>query len=252
MSKLKKFEDFFDRASNLIKTVDVLIDYDDKHGNISPYLNHIFCPECYIAVLSFVHGKTPHLRSIPSSPHSNTCSYNYPYARKTTILKYLEKITSEQVKNRLNSMMRQLMPSKNDIAELQSNLTIENNSFLFDEEENAQSKQVIKKTIRKQRLSGWIDSDISGKLYLFYGDVKILSEEKQSKTGNTYFRWVIKTKNKDGEWKYRTSLYRGSINESFDKDSVYKIVFIGTANFDNGYLDIKLENRNAVLYKKVE
>mgnify|MGYP000115062541 FL=1 len=149
-------------------------------------------------------------------------------------------------------MMRQLMPSKNDIAELQSNLTIENNSFLFDEEENAQSKQVIKKTIRKQRLSGWIDSDISGKLYLFYGDVKILSEEKQSKTGNTYFRWVIKTKNKDGEWKYRTSLYRGSINECFDKDSVYKIVLIGTANFDNGYLNIKLENRNAVLYKKAE
>ncbi len=82
--------------------------------------------------------------------------------------------------------------------------------------------------------------------------VKRLSEEKQSKTGNTYFRWVIKTKNKDGVWKYRTSLYRGSINECFDKDSVYKIVLIGTANFDNGYLNIKLENRNAVLYKKVE
>ena len=197
MSKPKKFEDFFDRTSNSIKKVDVLIAYDDKNGNINPYLNHIFCPECYIAALSFVHGKTPHLRSIPSSLHSNSCSYNYSYARKTTILKYLEKLTSEQVKNRLNSMMRQLMPSKNDIAELQSNLTIENNSFLFDEEENTQSKKVIKKTIRKQRLSGWIDSDISGKLYLFYGDVQISSEEKQSKTGNTYFRWVIKTKNKD-------------------------------------------------------
>ena len=252
MSKPKKFEDFFDRTSNSIKKVDVLIAYDDKNGNINPYLNHIFCPECYIAALSFVHGKTPHLRSIPSSLHSNSCSYNYSYARKTTILKYLEKLTSEQVKNRLNSMMRQLMPSKNDIAQLQSNLTIENNSFLFDEEENTQSKKVIKKTIRKQRLSGWIDSDISGKLYLFYGDVQISSEEKQSKTGNTYFRWVIKTKNKDGVWKYRTSLYRGSINECFDKDSVYKIVLIGTANFDNGYLNIKLENRNAVLYKKVE
>ena len=46
MSKQKKFEDFFDRTSNSIKKVDVLIAYDDKNGNINPYLNHIFCPEC--------------------------------------------------------------------------------------------------------------------------------------------------------------------------------------------------------------
>ena len=30
MSKPKKFEDFFDRTSNSIKKVDVLIAYDDK------------------------------------------------------------------------------------------------------------------------------------------------------------------------------------------------------------------------------
>ena len=75
---------------------------------------------------------------------------------------------------------------------------------------------------------------------------------KEISKNNKNDKTNIKTKNKDGEWKYRTSLYRGSINECFDKDSVYKIVLIGTANFDNGYLNIKLENRNAVLYKKAE
>lgn len=251
MSRTKKFEDFFYKTSGSIEKVDTLIAYDEQNGNIDPYINQTFCPECYSANLSFVHGKTPHLRSIPSSAHLSGCSYNYLYAKTNTILEYLEMLTPEQVAGRLDSMMRQLMPTRREILKLKSTLTTENNPLLFNEEENRESRKIIKKAIRRQRLSGWIDQSIAGKLHIFYGDVKISSEERQSKTGNTYFRWIIKTENKYGEWKYRTSLYRGSINECFDENAVYKIVFIGTANFDNGYLNINLENRNAILYKEL-
>lgn len=252
MSKTKKFEDFFYKENGSIEKVDMLIDYDERNGNIDPYVNQIFCPECYNAALSFVHGKTPHLRSIPSSTHLDSCSYNYSYAKTNTISDYLDELTPEQVAGRLNSMMRQLMPNHREIIELKTNLAIENNSLLFDEEENKEGRKIVKKTIRRQRLSGWIDQSIAGKLHIFYGDVKISSKTCKSKAGNTYFKWVIKTQNKNGEWKYRTSLYRGSIDEYFDENAVYKMVFIGVANFNGRFLNIELENMNAVLYKKIE
>lgn len=252
MTRVKKFEDFFYKKSGSIEKVDTLIAYDKQNGNINPYINQIFCPECYSANLSLVRSKTPHLRSIESSAHLSGCSYNYHYVRTNTILEYLDNLTPKQVAGRLDSMMRQLMPDDDEILRLKSTLNSENNSLLFNEEENSESRKIIKKAIRRQRLSGWIDTSISGKLHIFYGDVKISSEERQSKSGNTYFTWIIKTENKNGEWKYRTSLYRGLINEYFDENAVYKIVFIGTANFNNGYLNIDLENKNAVLYKKIK
>ena len=178
MPEVRKFEDFFYRKNNSVEKIDVLINYYEKNGNTACYNNYIFCPECHIANLVFVHHqRTPHLRTIPSSQHAAGCSYNYPYAKTETISKYIEELSYKQVISRLGAMMRLLMPENNDSESLQENLTTKNNPLLFNEEENEKITRVIKKTIRRQRLSGWIDKSIAGKLHLFYGDVQISSEK---------------------------------------------------------------------------
>lgn len=252
MPRVRKFEDFFCRKNNSVEKIDTLINCYEENGNTAYYNGYIFCPECYIANLAFVHHqRTPYLRTIPSSQHSAGCSYNYPYAKTETILEYIEKLSYEQVISRLGAMMRLLMPEENNSESLQENLTAENNPLLFNEEEDKKITRVIKKTIRRQRLSGWIDKSIAGKLHLFYGDVQISSEQLISKSKKTYFRWILRTKNRYGEWKYRTSLYRGIKSDEFDSDAIYKIVFIGTPSFETGYLNVQLENNDAVLYKKL-
>ncbi|WP_143326845.1 hypothetical protein [Vandammella animalimorsus] len=250
MSKDKKFEDFFNRSKGVIESIDTLIAYDEKHNNLAPYVGNIFCPECRSAQLHFVRSKTPHLRTNPSSQHLPGCSYHYEYVKNKTVVEYLEALTPEQVESRLNAMMRLLMPDQRN-PETGENLTEENNPLLFDEGKSGKTGTKTKKTIRRQRLSGWIAKDIAGDLYLFYGDVKITSEEKLSKNNHKYHEWILKTKNKDGEWKYRTKLYRGAQLQEFKEDCVYKIVFIGTPSFDRGYMSIELENRNAVLYREI-
>lgn len=250
MAKTKKFEDFFNNPKGVVESVDILIYHDKRHGNLDDYYDHIFCPECHDAKLHFVHSKTPHLKTNPSSSHPPGCSYNYDYIKNKTIIEYLKTLTPAQVESRLNAMMRLLMPSKQNPGTRQ-NLTEENNPLLFDEIKSVQAVTRTRKAIRRQRLSGWITSDIAGDVYLFYGDVRITSEEKTSKNNFKYHEWILKTKNKDGEWKYRTKLYRGMQRHQFNENSTYKIVFIGTPYFDKGYMRINLENINAVLYREL-
>ena len=62
---------------------------------------------------------------------------------------------------------------------------------------------------------------------------------------------VVFGKDKDGEWKYRTSIYRGNISDSIDENSTYHLVLIGQMSFGKNYSNITLINQNAIKYELV-
>lgn len=74
---------------------------------------------------------------------------------------------------------------------------------------------------------------------MFYGKVKLKIEEKEKVVDSTnsykYYLLHIYTRNKKGEWKFRTRLYLGSIKKEINVESIYDIVMIG-------HLDFKFKN----------
>ncbi|AFM81541.1 hypothetical protein [Streptococcus mutans] len=265
VSKPKSFEDFFYSKNNTIKTVEEVSDYADKHNNsIDPYDNYMFCPECHVAKLSFVHKtlqKRAFLRKIPSTKHGRKCSYKYDYASEKTTIEYLTQLQNYQVKDKVDSMMRLLFKSHNPEDKI-SNFTGKRSTDFEDNPmtiTNISKDNKVLKSLRRKRFSVWFDKADINNLYIFYGKVKlkVIKKRKRNKYGKEYifYNLNIYTQNKKGDWNYKTSIYRGGWEDrNIQEDKVYKVVAIGKLNFDYGkFPQIELVNKNkdAFLYKEI-
>ncbi|MCM1263233.1 MAG: hypothetical protein NC313_10980 [Butyrivibrio sp.] len=257
--KVKSFEEFYSKSKDNIFNIDIVANYAEIHdGDIGEFHGDMFCPECQQAELSFVHKtskRRAHLRKIASSNHANGCSYCYEYASKKTIKKYVDSLDYGAIQDKLNSIMNMLcrkpkMKKTNTDGAEETNKR--ENSMLISEQKG---KETILRALRRKRLNGWIDESDGTDLYVFYGKVKLEVVEKEKNSDNPencykYYLLKIYTQNNKGEWKSRTSLYRGDINDLVKKETVYYIVMIGYLDFQYKPFTIKLVNKNAIKYRE--
>lgn len=259
--KPKSFEEFYSKSKDDVLDIDIVADYADNHdGDIGAYFGDMFCPECKNASLSFVHKtskRRAHLKKKKTSCHNKECSYNYDYASKKETIKYVGSLTDGQIQDRLNSMMNMLfrtdIPYKaaNEIVE--RSIPEEPNPMLLSVESGNNN---IYKALRRKKLNAWIDASDGEDFFAFYGRVKLKVVEKEkidedSRNTYQYNLLQIYTQNKKGEWKFRTSLYRGKIKDIIKEDSIYNIVIIGHLDFKFKPFTIKLANNYAIKYREI-
>lgn len=258
--KAKSFEEFYSKNKDDILDIDIVADYAESHdGDTTPFDKDMFCPECKQAELSFVHKtskRRAHLRRIKSSNHKDGCSYNYEYASKKTVKKYVDSLNYEEIQDKLNSIMNMLC-RKHNTKKTTSNdnedLTKKRkNPMLIPERKNCET---VLRALQRKRLNGWIDESDGEDFCVFYGKVKlkVIEKEKNSddpKKTYKYYLLQIYTKNKKGEWKFRTSLYRGNMRDLVNEEVMYNIVMIGHLDFQFKPFTIKLANKNAIKYRE--
>ena len=108
-SKPKSFEEFYYTKQNAVLDIEKVSAYAKQHdGDYAPYKWYMFCPECKKAGLTFIHRTTlkrEHLKRIPSTSHLESCSYNYGYASRMVIKKFVDNLTHAQIQDRLNAIM---------------------------------------------------------------------------------------------------------------------------------------------------
>lgn len=259
-SKSKTFDEFYYLATQRNHNFNEIDDYAEQHkGNYTPYKEKIRCPECRIAELIFIPKYPPkraYLKKIPSSNHHQNCSYNYKYASNKTIKEHINTLNEQQVENKLVSIMRFLTKLDNYNGNNTESLLlpIEQNPLSIQDNSNPEKER---KVLRRKKLIGYIDKeDVGDHLYLIYGDVQLSIEEKEGVNRNTkqkfnYYILSVKTLNKNNEWKFRCSIYRGNNKDNIDEKAVYKIAMIGCFDFSNKYLKINLLNKSAIKYEKV-
>lgn len=256
----KSFEEFYHSLKKDIFDIDVVIDYAEEHeGELGEYEGNMICPECKQAKLFFVHksfNRRAHLKKYPSENHDKECSFNYEYASKRTVKKYVDSLSYDQIQDKLNSIMNMLCKKHvfssgvNGTSNTCSKKS-ENPMLIIEKKKETE----ILKALRRKKLNGWIDKTDGEDFCVFYGKVKLQVSEK-TKEGDApedtykYYLLQIYTQNKKGEWKFRTNIYRGSTKDPVDEESVYNIVLIGNLDFNFKPFTIKLANRNAIKYKK--
>lgn len=259
--KPKSFEEFYFSIKDDTLDINIVADYADSHkGNIGEFDGNMFCPECKKAELSFVHRtskRRAHLRRNRSSKHKDGCSYNYDYASKRTVKKYVDSLSYDEIQDKLSSIMNMLCnkhKKKSGGSEANVDLPVKvQNPMLIHETTNNVD---ILRALRRKRLNAWIDKSDGDDFYVFYAKVKLKIVEKE-KTGKKqedsykYYLLQIFTHNKKGEWKFRTSLYRGIIKDVIDENTIYTIVMIGHLDFKFKPFTIKLANKNAIKYQQI-
>lgn len=206
------------------------------------------CPECNEARLAFTRKtltRHEYLSKAPSSNHLNNCSYNYDYASYRQLKQYVEAIDIRKIHDKLESALNLLMKNNSSIDKIVKNQTRGNNPFII----KCTDKNVsVYRTIPRKSLNGWLDKDYEGKIFIFYGTVKLKVEQ----AGETeYFNLLIHTKKADGTWVHKTKVFRGKFQDELDERKVYDIAILGYLDFSYGNTPtIKLAKNNALLYRE--
>lgn len=248
----KTFDEFYSLKKNKICSIDEVINYSELHnGNIQPYDQDMYCPECKQAKLTFVQEtskRRAHLRKIPSSNHVSVCSFNYEYASNKTIKTIVDSMTNDEINDRLNSIMNMLckdisvtnQPSNYDANESKNPMLIQCNT----------GKVIKTQAFPRKSLNCWVDHNEN--IYAYYGKkVKLKVVEKHKKSdGSIFYLLEIRTKNTKGEWNLKATIYRHKKPLDIDENVLYNIAFIGF--FDQEYeFSIRLLNWNALKYEIV-
>jgi len=168
------------------------MEYEKCNGNISKFHGHMLCPECKAAELAF-HPKTncrkEYLSKKPSSNHLEGCSYIHDYATAKQITDFVNIISDKQVEDRLQSALNLLLKYNTASVTTAKVLSNENNSLVI-HTQTANGK--VYHTIPRRSLSKAFDKADEGKIFVFYGKVKLYVEEI-NKEHTTYYILKIET-----------------------------------------------------------
>lgn len=244
--KRKQFDDFYFIKDGKIHTLDEVQEhYEKNNGGISYYKGDMRCPECKEARLAFTHKTSKnreYLSKEPTSNHLDNCSYNYDYATKKQIIEYVKTINEDQIQDKLKSALNMLM-NRDTSTDININSQEQRDNPLIIKSSNVGNS--IQRTIQRKSLSMWLDKEYEGKVFIFYGKVKLKVEPFKE-----FFRLLIYTKRKDKTWGYKTKVFRGRFKDKIDENKEYDIAILGSLDFSYGSTpEIKLVKYNSLLYR---
>lgn len=177
MVKRKQFDYFYFIEDCKLHPLDEVQElYEKNNGDISYFQGDMKCPERKEAFLSFTRKTSrccEYLSKEPSSRHLDNCSYIYDYASKKQIIEYVETINEDQIQDKLESALNMLM-NRYTSTDININSQAQNDNPLIIKSFNGGNS--IQRTIPRKSLSMWLDKEYKGKVFIFYGKVKLRVE----------------------------------------------------------------------------
>lgn len=244
----EKFKEFYFTGDQRIHNLDELEkEYEQKSGDISSYRGRIFCPECRIAELAFTHKtskKRAFLSTLPSSDHMADCSLKYESVSRKEIKDYVSNLGEEEMQDRLEAMLNRMLLREREENQIPAN-DVGDNPFTILVRKEGQPN--TRKCIPRKSLNSWFDKDEENNIFLFYGSVHLEVKEIETKWGTRY-KLIVKT-NQQGEWKTKTTIFRGENRDEIDQHQNYDLAIIGQLEFYNKLSQIKTVSRSSIMFR---
>ncbi|OFU70515.1 hypothetical protein HMPREF3108_06860 [Streptococcus sp. HMSC10A01] len=244
----EKFKEFYFTGDQRIHNLDELEkEYEQKSGDISSYRGRICCPECRIAELAFTHKtskKRAFLSTLPSSDHMADCSLKYESVSRKEIKDYVSNLGEEEMQDRLEAMLNRMLLREREENQIPAN-DVGDNPFTILVRKEGQPN--TRKCIPRKSLNSWFDKDEENNIFLFYGSVHLEVKEIETKWGTRY-KLIVKT-NQQGEWKTKTTIFRGENRDEIDQHQNYDLAIIGQLEFYNKLSQIKTVSRSSIMFR---
>ena len=175
----KSFDEFYFYTADKKEDIQILNDYFVKYKNLGIYQDNMFCPECKQAELSYIpktSQRRAHLKRKTSSKHTNWCSYQFDYASKEYIEEYFKNLRDDQIKDKLDAMMRSLFFKKEYLPQtpVDRGDSCDENPLVL---KRKTERQVHHKTLRRKSIEKWLYKELENELHLFYGKVRLSISE---------------------------------------------------------------------------
>jgi len=151
-------------------------------------------------------------------------------------------MNDNQIQDKLESVLNMLM-NRDISTDININSQVQRDNPLTIKSSNGGDS--IQRTIPRKSISMWLDKEYEGKVFIFYGKVKLKVEPFKE-----FFRLLIYTKRKDETWGYKTKVFRGIFEDKIDEDKEYDIAILGYLDFSHGSTpEIKTVKFNSLLYR---
>ena len=244
----EKFKEFYFTGDQRIHNLyELEKEYEQKSGDISSYRGRIFCPECRIAELAFTHKtskKRAFLSTLPSSDHMADCSLKYESVSRKEIKDYVSNLGEEEMQDRLEAMLNRMLLREREENQIPAN-DVGDNPFTILVRKEGQPN--TRKCIPRKSLNSWFDKDEENNIFLFYGSVHLEVKEIETKWGTRY-KLIVKT-NQQGEWKTKTTIFRGENRDEIDQHQNYDLAIIGQLEFYNKLSQIKTVSSSSIMFR---
>ena len=220
-----KFEEFYSDIDNTYVELAEFENYIRNDENLLYYYkDHMYCPECHEPHLTYVSAsniKPSYLKTKNREQHNPNCSAAFETANDRIVRMYFKNLNTQQVNSKLDSILRILDEKAYRRDRKQEQKKDSPNPLLIDVN---RAKMQVNYLLPRKVLSGWIEpKELGGKLYLYYGKVKLEVEHR-----NGYNNLRMFTRNNESEWKYRATLFRKHIVDDIDEKAIYNIAFVAT------------------------
>lgn len=251
----KSYDEFYFRVTEQNENIEILNKYFIEHKKLGNYQNNMFCPGCKQAELTYVSKaskRRAYLKRKISSRHTTSCPYQFDYANNSYVNEYFKDLSDNQIKDKLDAMMRSLFLKKTHVAQttVKQGVTWNEHPLVLTKEIK---KQVHHKILRRKNIQQWLDKEIENEFYLFYGKVRLNITNWTSERDNTIYFLNISCENSNGEWKKKTSIYLGNkVSFEIEEGIDYYFVAIGCLNFQKRYPPkLKLASKQAFSIEKI-
>lgn len=243
------FEEFYYSIDQQIHSLsEVQDEYEKNNGDISKYRHNMLCPECQNARLRFTRKTSKRrafLSKYPSSEHAEGCSYIHDYATKNEIRQFVKSLSDQEIKDRLETVLNQLLPKKKQKGNGVKN-GLKKNPFVIEVKDKKGGS--IRKSIPRKSIRSWFDKSEENQLAIFYGRVKLEVKKVSTKEG-TRFKLNVKI-NKGNNWIIKTTIFRNTIKDKIDEDRIYDIAILGYLKFYGDFPQIMTETFSSIMFRE--
>lgn len=236
-----KFNDFF-YEGELIQLTDALTDDGtllDCYDRFS-----LYCPYCQSVRLKFysqTSQKNAYLATWPGDVHPEECPASFTPAKKKELTNYYEKLSPEQVQDKLNIYMRRYTSKENFNLPKAGANTTRITSATSNSVSNTKKYILPQKSLSSPLTQ--IDDNLRNLPIVFYGKAYVeFTLSKNSKFNQIHLK---RESNKKLFLYMENGLSKLNIPENFDANILYTVVFIGI--YDTGAKFPRLINYGAFL-----
>lgn len=148
------------------------------------------------------------------------------------------------MQDRLEAMLNRMLLREREENQIPAN-DVDDNPFTILVRKEGQPN--TRKCIPRKSLNSWFDKDEENNIFLFYGSVHLEVKEIETKWGTRY-KLIVKT-NQQGEWKTKTTIFRGENRDEIDQHQNYDLAIIGQLEFYNKLSQIKTVSRSSIMFR---
>lgn len=225
------YEEFYYRISQENRSIEEIIEYFRQHTHREPYENEMFCPECYQAELKFVpEGRThrAYLSAINADLHLPGCTHKYDVSSTRNTKAYFERLSDEQVEDKLASMLRNLNRNVNRTGNAHTNYLhrADDNPFILTSDDNRRSR--VRRSLPRRNLDRALKKEDVDLLCAFYARDAYLSVETNEHVNNLGEQYKLHYLHITTTTGNRYRIYRGAHRDEVFPDRQYNVVLIGS------------------------